>query len=473
MPKSNNSEMSNLVEPEDWPLGFEKVHSASPPKPEGSARMSDGGRLIHALETSAILMAVDVESWMSRSKPVSRVSYNPIQGGDSQSMITEVGLCIYDPKKIQQNDTMTLADRIRGVCARHLRFKERSHMTNPAKPYWDVCRRGCEECFQFGHSEFIDFGQLKPIFEELLDQPTEAQTAKKDAYDMSALGLDLCSPDDQPSAAAAGKGSLTVSGNIGIQFDGTYEVQFGTATKISTLSSAVPEPTRPFREIYLIGHDLRKDVKWLKEMSISLTGRSHVFWIDTQAAARELMTYGLDNAAARYYRQIGLKNLAGDFGLNIEHAHNSGNDAAYTLFVALCMAEKGAMDGGLVFNEDGKMRNYASTEAIGKIAEPAVDALIKSAASSALRPPYKHLGTQNWCSRCKKAGHVRAECRASLYCDRCECAWHITDDCNIADAELQGHRERNAKRRADRQAERSRGGRSRSGRGKGRGRGRG
>ncbi|KAF4304810.1 hypothetical protein GTA08_BOTSDO08457 [Botryosphaeria dothidea] len=131
--------------------------------------MTDTNRLLWGLEHDAIIVAIDVEGYMGQSANCpERFKNMPVTAQP------ELGVSISDPLDLPRDHRHDFVERILASKARHVRVKEWAHLTNPWKPYYrEVCKYGCEECFQFGQTEFATLEETKQILREMILIPKD------------------------------------------------------------------------------------------------------------------------------------------------------------------------------------------------------------------------------------------------------------------------------------------------------------
>ena len=105
---------------------------------------------------------------------------------------------------------------------------------------------------------------------------------------------------------------------------------FGTSETmpLGAVADAVSEELRSAD--FFIGHDVRNDVAWLRDIGCEISPQLEQNVLDTQGLAR----------ARGLGQKLSLKDLAKLFGLMPERLHNGGNDAAFTLQVLLSLAAR-------------------------------------------------------------------------------------------------------------------------------------
>ncbi|OJD30204.1 uncharacterized protein BKCO1_6400026 [Diplodia corticola] len=168
--------------------------------------LSYSERLLWALQNDARLVAVDVEKYMG---PTSRCP-EKYRETKSPSTPTEAGISVSDPLILPTANRLNLTERILQSEARHVRVKEYCHLTNPWRSYYPkVCKKGCEEHFQFGLTEFASETDTGRILREIMSVPLRPldsdspmrpvalllHAAGNDSQDLMKLGVDLSEPE--------------------------------------------------------------------------------------------------------------------------------------------------------------------------------------------------------------------------------------------------------------------------------------
>ncbi|KAF4544281.1 Qde-2-interacting protein [Lasiodiplodia theobromae] len=124
-------------------------------------------RLVWALDNDALLVCIDVEKWM-----VPPWMLSGLERARKISTPTELGISVSDPLDLPPADRLNLNQRILHSRARHVRLQELCHLRNPRRQYYkDVCKKGCENHFEFGQTEFASIEQTKQILREMLLVP--------------------------------------------------------------------------------------------------------------------------------------------------------------------------------------------------------------------------------------------------------------------------------------------------------------
>ncbi|OHW91538.1 qde-2-interacting protein [Colletotrichum incanum] len=93
----------------------------------------------------------------------------------------------------------------------------------------------------------------------------------------------------------------------------------------------VAEPDKRFRNIVLLGHDLRSDLGYLERMGVEL-------WSVGGVMSRTLDTKDMHQAWRQEMQGRSLAMVLTDLGISHSNLHNAGNDAAYTMQAMLGLA---------------------------------------------------------------------------------------------------------------------------------------
>ncbi|KAL1617832.1 hypothetical protein SLS54_007613 [Diplodia seriata] len=164
---------------------------------------NDRERMVWALNNDALVVSIDVEEYMGKSwrAPESVRERKP-------TTPTEIGISISDPLSMPTDSRLDVVQRIIQSKARHVRIKELTHLTNPQRGGYDVCKEGCEDHFQFGQTEFTSLEDAQQILREMLMLPRcplepergmrpvalLLHDARGDTRSLRNLGLDLSEP---------------------------------------------------------------------------------------------------------------------------------------------------------------------------------------------------------------------------------------------------------------------------------------
>ncbi|KAF2403703.1 hypothetical protein EJ06DRAFT_470765, partial [Trichodelitschia bisporula] len=229
----------------------------------------------HLFDQDLVFIAFDVEAY----------EHNP-------SVITELGIAILDSRDIQGvapgKTGSNWFDKIR---TRHIRINENSHLKN--RDYVN----GCEDRFEFGESEFLDFRHVSKLV---------AQVIK-----------DVCKYEPHPNPEAAHFAhvppvSTTLPGS-GV-----------TSGKISD-SKAQAQPVR--RKFALIGHAPIGDCNMIASMGCNPLNYANLLEV--------LDTGKLFEAWRNEQQPRSLTYIIDALGFVAWHPHNAGNDAVYSLWAFL------------------------------------------------------------------------------------------------------------------------------------------
>ncbi|KAK2058156.1 QDE-2-interacting protein [Colletotrichum caudatum] len=93
----------------------------------------------------------------------------------------------------------------------------------------------------------------------------------------------------------------------------------------------IPDADRRFRNVVLLGHDLRSDIGYLERMNVELWGVGGVM-------SRTLDTKDMYQAWRQETQGRSLAAVLTDLGIPHSNLHNAGNDAAYTMQAMLGLA---------------------------------------------------------------------------------------------------------------------------------------
>ncbi|TKA59209.1 hypothetical protein B0A49_12609, partial [Cryomyces minteri] len=92
-------------------------------------------------------------------------------------------------------------------------------------------------------------------------------------------------------------------------------------------SSLHPETSRKYRDVILVGHGVSNDTNYLKSIAFS-----------PYACGTVVATLDTQHLVSTKQNSCGLKRLLHALGIEPEHLHNAGNDAAYTMQAMLLVA---------------------------------------------------------------------------------------------------------------------------------------
>lgn len=109
-----------------------------------------------------------------------------------------------------------------------------------------------------------------------------------------------------------------------------------------------------YDKIYLVGHTIHSDLKWLRDMDVTFDkdkfvlcdiGRAYrgMKWTRTQTQTRNDDDDGNEGARSRRYEHtglVGMEKMLSNLGVEFRHLHNGGNDANYNVQALLRMVEK-------------------------------------------------------------------------------------------------------------------------------------
>ncbi|KAF9641233.1 hypothetical protein BFW01_g593 [Lasiodiplodia theobromae] len=367
------------------------VTSTPPALPEAHyTSFSHVDRIIWAMLNDALLVSVDMEFFMGRS-PYDK------QGNLRDRKPTtppEVGISVSDPLNLPSAERLDLVQRILTSRARHVRVKELCRFTNPQMPYYsDVCPTGCENCFQFGKTEFASLEETKQILRETILVPRESA---------------------EEQAEAEGKEKKQEAGR--------------------------------FRPVAVVVHDATNDIKALREelgLDLDKPEFDHVFIVDTQKVAQRQGDK----------RKIGLKALLAGSFISSDHAHNSGNDAFRTLAAGLIQGVQKVKEHEVATSSSGRgspsttgsgptdsgadtENGEGSAEGVDQESqEPhmgpddAVEAVRQRCRGVHQFASAQTKGIPIFCSKCHSTAHLAEECQATIRCKRCWSPNHLAETC--------------------------------------------
>ncbi|GKT88348.1 QDE-2-interacting protein [Colletotrichum tofieldiae] len=113
----------------------------------------------------------------------------------------------------------------------------------------------------------------------------------------------------------------------------------------------VAEPDKRFRNIVLLGHDLRSDLGYLETMGVEL-------WSVGGVMSRTLDTKDMHQAWRQETQGRSLAMVLTDLGIPHSNLHNAGNDAAYTMQAMLGLAVAARVGKGRKKNLDIGTEEY-------------------------------------------------------------------------------------------------------------------
>ena len=184
----------------------------------------------------------------------------------NHNIITEIGFASLDTKDIEKLPPGTSGINWQSkVNARHIRIKENMGYHN--SKFVD----GCADKFEFGSSEVVEKAQIHNTLAECFRYPLRLISS---GYDNSQEGSDLNQ-----------------------------------------------------RNIVVVGHDVRNDIKYLQKLGYNLLQLSNVLEV--------IDTVALDKAWKEHSQPRSLGTILYELDMPSWHLHNAGNDAVYTLWAML------------------------------------------------------------------------------------------------------------------------------------------
>ncbi|KAK4940323.1 hypothetical protein LTR10_019539 [Elasticomyces elasticus] len=308
-------------------------------------------------EKEPIIISVDIESYER-----------------AHNQITEIGVSTLDTLDLvglpPGKNGKTWINQIR---SRHFRIKGREHLVNK-----DFCV-GNPDAFQFGRSEFVELKDAAAQVDSCFEWPFSVQykhAGLEDPWDDESASVDdgLSRDALQHQLNGGNKAAIaSVLNGIGDQDAIDLAVKLAKAKRAdpSDLQKGCRE-----RNILLVGHDLRTDLDYLRDLGSKIFGPSRGTY---PVAGMEMMGANASYAkilasiqealdTAPLYRILkeetqnrNLGSIMKDLGLTSYFMHNGGNDARYTLEVLVAMVIKARLRDDDVRKEDEKQEAKATT----------------------------------------------------------------------------------------------------------------
>ncbi|ETI28259.1 hypothetical protein G647_00708 [Cladophialophora carrionii CBS 160.54] len=300
-------------------------------------------------EKEPVIIAVDVESYER-----------------AHNLITEIGISTLDTR-----DLVDLPPGPNGknwlnqIRSRHFRISGREHLVNR-----DFCA-GHPDAFQFGKSEWVDLKEAVAVVDSCFEWPFSVQFKHVSLDDQWAVepaklakenntqrrvsndfGGVYIGPTNAEQDAASRAAIANVLNGIGNKEATTQAVEPTGANK-SDSESLQQGPQE--RNIVLLGHDIRADVEYLRDLGSKIFAPSRATY---PIPAMDMMANGggkskvlasiIDSMdTAPLYRVLkeeiqnrSLSSIMSDLGLPCYFPHNGGNDARYTLEAWVAMLIK-------------------------------------------------------------------------------------------------------------------------------------
>ncbi|OAP59156.1 hypothetical protein AYL99_06454 [Fonsecaea erecta] len=285
----------------------------------------------YPFEAEPVIIAIDIEAYER-----------------SHNLITEIGISTLDtldlvnipPGPSGKNWT----DQIR---SRHFRIKGREHLINK-----DFCV-GDPNSFHFGKSEWVDLKDAVAKVDSCFEWPFSVAHKHVSIIDPWDVEPDGSRKENkvqrQLPPILEGAAVASVLYGLGDQDAITHAVKFAKENKSAT---EVLQRGPKGRNIILVGHDVGKDVAYLRDLGSKIFTSS---WATYPIGAMDIMANGEGSSktlasiidtldTAPLYRilkeEMQNRNLASimkDLGLPCYFPHNGGNDARYTLEALVAM----------------------------------------------------------------------------------------------------------------------------------------
>lgn len=303
----------------------------------------------HHFEKEPIFLAIDVESYER-----------------AHHLITEIGVSTLDALDIA-NITPgpggeNWMDQIR---SRHFRIKGREHLVNK-----DFCL-GNPDHFQFGKSEFVAIGEAAAKLDGCFEWPfsvqykhpglrdhwgaekTQPGHAEVDLQETCDASGRLCNgPTNTEQHAANSAAIASVLEGVGNQpaIQHALDLARSNETDPKTLQLGSTD-----RHIVLIGHDIRSDLDYLKNLGSKIFSSSRAPYpasAEEPSKGQKILASILEVMdTASLYRTIKeeaqirkLTSILEELGRLCYFPHNAGNDARYTLEAFVAMMVKARLD---------------------------------------------------------------------------------------------------------------------------------
>ncbi|KAJ9609182.1 hypothetical protein H2200_006954 [Cladophialophora chaetospira] len=300
-------------------------------------------------EKEPVIIAIDIESYER-----------------AHNLITEIGISTLDTLDLVgvapgPNGKQWL-DQIR---SRHFRINGREHLVNK-----DFCI-GHPDAYQFGKSEWIDLKEAVASVDSCFEWPFSVQFKHASIVDQWSVEPEtLTSENNRPRRVSEAFGGVSIGPTnaeqdaasraaIASVLDGIgNKAAIQQAVNLTKHNHADPETLQlgpKQRNVILVGHDLRTDVEYLRDLGSKIFSPSRATY---PIAAMEILGNG-DNAGqillsiidtmdtGPLYRVLkeevqnrSLSSIMSDLGLPCFFPHNGGNDARYTLEAWVAMLIK-------------------------------------------------------------------------------------------------------------------------------------
>ncbi|KAI1617326.1 hypothetical protein EDD36DRAFT_450974 [Exophiala viscosa] len=309
-------------------------------------------------EKEPIIISVDIESYER-----------------AHNQITEIGVSTLDTLDLvglpPGNNGKAWINQIR---SRHFRIKGREHLVNK-----DFCV-GNPDAFQFGRSEFVELKDAAAQVDSCFEWPFSVQYKH--------AGLD--DPWDDESVGGTPEAGLSEDA-LNHQLNGGNKAAIASvlngigdkdavdlAVKLAKAKRAAPGDLQRGprdRNILLLGHDLRTDLDYLRDLGSKIFGPSRGTYplagmetmgtnekhVKTLASILEAIdTAPLYRVFKEETQNRNLGSIMKDLGLTSYFMHNGGNDARYTLEVLIAMVVKARLKDDDARREDENQKNKAT-----------------------------------------------------------------------------------------------------------------
>ncbi|KIW73243.1 hypothetical protein PV04_01377 [Phialophora macrospora] len=300
-------------------------------------------------EKEPVIIAIDIESYER-----------------AHNLITEIGISTLDTL-----DVVGLAPGPNGknwlnqIRSRHFRIRGREHLVNR-----DFCV-GHPDGFQFGKTEWVDLKEAVAIVDSCFEWPFSEHFKRASLQDQWAVKpAELAKEKNTKRRVSEDFGGVNRGPNnaeqddasradIASTFNGirnTEPITQGVEhTKANKSDAEGHEQGPKERNIILVGHDIRTDVEYLKDLGSKIFTPSRATY---PIPAMDMMANGegkskalasiIDSMdTAPLYRVLkeetqnrSLSSIMSDLGLPCFFPHNGGNDARYTLEAWVAMLIK-------------------------------------------------------------------------------------------------------------------------------------
>lgn len=307
-----------------------------------------------AFEKEPIIVSIDVEAYER-----------------AHNLITEIGISTLDTL-----DLVDVAPGLKGknwmdqIRSRHFRIIGRQNLVNK-----DFCI-GHPEAFEYGKSEWVDLKEAVTEVDSCFEWPFSVQYRH--------VSLEDHRGNESTNAVGENEGETIVSNKFGGVTTGPNNAEQDAASRAAIASvlygignkeaiqhaieltkANQPDPETmqrgpKKRNIILLGHDIRADVDYLRDLGSEIFKPSRSTY---PVSAMELVAEGNDKAetlaslidsmdTGPLYRVLkeetqnrSLSSIMADLGLPCWFPHNGGNDARYTLEAWVAMLIKARLKG--------------------------------------------------------------------------------------------------------------------------------